>query len=272
MSITKRYIDIGGKQIHVRQIGRTAEVPLVLLHQTASSGAMFESLMPLLADSFHVIAPDTPGFGASFRPANTFSVQDLSEALYTALKLLGVQICYLFGHHTGAAIAVQMAYDHPDFVRKMILSGPPLLDEAHIQSLKAGLHPFTITEDGAHLLAVWERIRRRAPSLSLDIVHREVMLTLSAGQTAQTAYHAVFEQPFAVQLAALSMPVLVMAGENDTLRTSAASAFSFVKSGALKIIPGEGSYICDQNPQAVAEVIRAFMVQDVQPGERSGSC
>ncbi len=272
MSITKRYVDIGGRQIHVRQSGRTTGIPLVLLHQTASSGAMFESLMSLLTDSFHVIAPDTPGFGASFRPADTFSVQEISEALYAALKLLGVQVCYLFGHHTGAAIAVQMAYDHPDFVRKMILSGPPVLDEAQIQSLKAGLHPFTIAEDGSHLLVVWERIRRRAPSLPLDIVHREVLLTLSAGKAAQAAYHAVFEQPFAVQLAALSMPVLVMAGENDTLRPSAESAFSFVKNGALKIIPGEGSYICDQNPQAVAEVIRAFICQDVQPGERSGSC
>lgn len=272
MSIIKSYIDIGGKQIHVRQIKRTAGIPLVLLHQTASSGAMFESLMTLLADSFHAIAPDTPGFGASFQPPETFSISDLSEALYAALKQLGVQVCYLFGHHTGAAIAVQMAYDHPDFVSKMILSGPPLLNAAQIQALSASLQSFVITDDGSHLLTTWERIRKRAPTLPLATVHRETLLTLSAHQAAQTAYQAVFKQPFEIQLAALRMPILVMAGENDTLRASVEPAFSILKNGSMKIIPNEGTYICDQNPHVVAQVIRAFIFQDAQLDEGREPC
>lgn len=166
----------------------------------------------------------------------------------------------MFGHHTGSAIAVQMAYDHPDFIQKMILSGAPLLNETQINGLKASLKPFAIAEDGSHLTQVWERIRKRDSALPLETVHREVLLTQSAREAAQGAYQAVFEQPFAEQLSALEIPILVMSGENDTLRASLEPAFSILKNGAMKVIPNQGPYICDQNPQVVADVLKEFFV------------
>jgi pimeloyl-ACP methyl ester carboxylesterase len=169
-----------------------------------------------------------------------------------------VESCYAFGHHTGSAIAVQMAHDHPHFIRKMILSGPPLLSEAQINGLKSSLKPFAIAEDGSHLTQVWERIRKRDANLPLEVVHREVLLTQSAREAAQGAYQAVFEQPFKVQLEALEIPILVMTSENDTLLASLEPAYSILKNGKMKVIPGEGPYICDQNPRVVADVIEEF--------------
>jgi pimeloyl-ACP methyl ester carboxylesterase len=153
-----------------------------------------------------------------------------------------------------------MAHDHPNFIQKMILSGPPLLNETQINGLKASLKPFAIAEDGSHLTQVWERIRKRDLSLPLDVVHREVLLTQSAREAAQAAFQAVFEQPFRSQLEALEIPILVMAGEHDTLRASLEPAFSILKNGAMKVIPNQGPYICDQNPQAVADIIKEFCV------------
>lgn len=256
--IRKGYVDTPDGQIHFHQLKNVDGVPLVLLHQTASSGMMFEPLMTLLSDSFHTLALDTPGFGASFSPPNLFTVHYLSSTLHAALTNLGVESCYLFGHHTGSAIAVQMAYDHPGFVKKMVLSGPPLLSDAQVNGLKASLKPFAIAEDGSHLTHVWERIRKRDSALPLETVHREVLLTQSAREAAQGAYQAVFEQPFKVQLEALEIPILVMAGEHDTLRASLEPAYSILKNGAMKVIPNQGPYICDQNPQAVADVIKEF--------------
>jgi pimeloyl-ACP methyl ester carboxylesterase len=258
--IRKGYVDTPNGQVHFRQLKKVDGVPLVLLHQTASSGMMFEPLMTLLSDSFHTLALDTPGFGASFSPSNLFTVHYLSSTLHATLTTLGVESCYLFGHHTGSAIAVQMAHDHPNFVKKMVLSGPPLLSEAQVNGLKASLKPFALAEDGSHLTQVWERIRKRDSALALETVHREVLLTQSAREAAQEAYQAVFEQPFAEQLSALEIPTLVMSGENDTLRASLEPAFSILKNGTMKVIPNEGPYICDQNPQAVADVIKAFCV------------
>jgi pimeloyl-ACP methyl ester carboxylesterase len=140
----------------------------------------------------------------------------------------------------------------------MVLSGPPLLNETQINGLKASLKPFAIAEDGSHLTHVWERIRKRDLSLPLDVVHREVLLTQSAREAAQGAYQAVFEQPFKVQLEALEIPILVMAGEHDTLRASLESAYQVLRSGTMRVISGEGPYICDQNPQAVVEILKSF--------------
>ncbi|MEN9562622.1 MAG: hypothetical protein RIR73_866 [Chloroflexota bacterium] len=257
--IRKGYAETSEGQVHYREVKRVSGTPLVLLHQTASSGMMFEPLMTLLSDSFHTLALDTPGFGASFQPPSGFSIRFISDSLYAALHQLGVESCFIFGHHTGSAIAVQMLYDHPNFIKKMVLSGPPLLNEAQVNALKASLKPFALTEDGSHLTQVWERIRKRDSALSLETVHREVLLTQSAREAAQRAYQAVFEQPFAEQLSALEIPILVMAGEHDTLRASLEPAFSILKNGAIKMIPNEGPYICDQNPQAVADVLREFL-------------
>lgn len=258
INIQKTYANSPFGQIHIRQAGELHKPALVLLHQTASSGMMFELLMHTLADDFSLCAPDTPGFGASFAPPNLLSVKYLSDAIQAALANRGVDNCYLFGHHTGAAIAVQMAFDYPEFVNSMVLSGPPLLTENQIEGLRASLRPFEIAEDGSHLTNVWERIRKRDDALPLEIVQREVLLTQSAREAAQGAYQAVFEQPFGEQLSALEIPVLVLAGENDTLRACLEPAYNLLQNGEMKVIPDAGPYICDQNTEVVAEILKDF--------------
>ncbi|MBL8091822.1 MAG: alpha/beta hydrolase [Anaerolineales bacterium] len=260
MSIRKGYVDTPNGQIHFRQLKQVDGIPLVLFHQTASSSLMYESLMNLLAGDFHTIALDTPGFGASFSPPNLFTVSYLSDSLHAALTQLGVESCFVFGHHTGSAIGLQMAFDHPNFIKKMVLSGAPLLSETQINGLKASLKPIALTEDGSHLTQVWERIRKRDSSLPLEIVHREVLLTQSAREAAQGTYQAVFDQPIQHQLSSLDIPILLMSGEHDTLRASLEPAYQLLKHGEMKVIPNEGPYICDQNSQAVADVIKEFIL------------
>jgi pimeloyl-ACP methyl ester carboxylesterase len=260
MSIRKGYVDTPNGQIHFRQLKKVDGIPLVLFHQTASSSLMFETLMNLLADDFHTIALDTPGFGASFSPPNLFTVSYLSDSLHAALTQLGVESCFVFGHHTGSAIGLQMAFDYPNFIKKMVLSGAPLLSETQINGLKASLKPIALTEDGSHLTQVWERIRKRDSSLPLDIVHREVLLTQSARGAAQGTYQAVFDQPIQKQLSSLDIPILLISGEHDTLRASLEPAYQLLKNGEMKVIPNQGPYICDQNPQAVADVIKEFIL------------
>ncbi len=263
-TIRNGYADTLHGQIHYRQLRQVDQPVLILLHQTASSGQMFERLMTLLARDFHTIAPDTPGFGNSFLPPEGFTIEFLASSLYAALKALGFTSCYIFGHHTGAAIAVQMAYTQPEFVQKVVLSGPPLLNEAQKDRLKASLKPIELVEDGAHLTAVWHRIRQRDPSLPLEIVHREVLLTQMARRVAQRAYQAVFEQPIGQQLSALQQPTLIISGEYDTLRDSAEPAYSLLENGQICMIPGAGPYLCDQNASEVAQILRTFLIETVE--------
>jgi pimeloyl-ACP methyl ester carboxylesterase len=64
-TIYYRAADVNGLKISYREAGRTDSATLLLLHGFPSAGHMFRDLIPLLAESFHVVAPDLPGFGQS---------------------------------------------------------------------------------------------------------------------------------------------------------------------------------------------------------------
>lgn len=67
-AIHHRYADIGGQQLFYRQAGPAGVPELVLLRGFQASSFMFRDLIPLLADRYHVIAPDHRGFGLSAAP------------------------------------------------------------------------------------------------------------------------------------------------------------------------------------------------------------
>ncbi|MBK9056144.1 MAG: alpha/beta hydrolase [Chloroflexi bacterium] len=124
--------------------------------------------------------------------------------------------------------------------------------------MQAGLKPFALLAEGEHLLGTWQRIRQRDPSLPLEVVQRELLLTQMAGAAAGQTYHAVFAQPFAEQLAALDIPILVLSGEHDTLRPSLEPAYRLLRQGHKAIIPGAGPYLCDTHPRVVTALVREF--------------
>ena len=258
MNQTRRtYLNTSYGQLHCRTAGENHAHALLLLHQTASSGAMFETLIPLLKADF-ILAPDTPGFGASLIPTH-FSIPLAADAIVQALKGLGIQTVDIFGHHTGAAIALQIGTDHPDMVSHLALSGPPLLTPAQKEKLAAGLTPPILDEPGTYLQITWQRLRRRAPEASFTFTLRETLLTLSAGECYADAYHAVFEQDIARQLAAVTCPVLVMAGEHDTLRASLEPARTLLQNGQAEMLPGAGPYLCDFQAEQVAALLNSFL-------------
>jgi pimeloyl-ACP methyl ester carboxylesterase len=75
--------NVDGLKISYRQAGRTEAPTLLLLHGFPSAGHMFRDLIPLLADRYHLIAPDLPGFGQSDLPSR-------DEFKYTFDNLAGV--------------------------------------------------------------------------------------------------------------------------------------------------------------------------------------
>jgi pimeloyl-ACP methyl ester carboxylesterase len=253
--ITKRYINLNAGQIHCRTTGKGEA--LVLLHQTASSSVMYEKLMHELAEDFWLIAPDTMGYGESFDPIEAPTIADYAASLDELVNALGVESAYFFGHHTGAAIAVQLANMYPQKVKKLILSGAPLLSQAQKDKLSAGLIRDAIPVDGSHLLKTWERIKSRSLRQDLALIQREVLLTLRASRYHES-YKAVFEMDFAAALKALQCPTLLIYAEHDTLIDSKEAAETLLNTKAV-VIPDAGTYLCDEAPEVLAKIIKDFL-------------
>ena len=254
--VRRAYVDSGGMQIHYREIG-SGDMPIVLLHQSASSSVGYVELMELLADDYRVIAPDTPGFGGSDPLPGPLSVTALAEALTGALEALGVTSCWLYGHHTGASLAAQIAADHPSLVEKLVLSGPPHFDEAMRERIRSTVRPYSPEADGSHLASAWKRHLALAGGAGVDVAHRELVLAFTAFEP-ERVYGAVLEMDVDEVFRRIVAPTLIMGGELDSIRGGFERAQASIAGSELEIVPGAGIYIVDEMPHHVADRLRGW--------------
>lgn len=256
--IRRAYCDIATGQLHYRYSGDPGKTTLLLLHQSPSSSVMYEALMRTLGNDYWLLAPDTPGFGQSDPLNEPVSIVAYARAILQFLKTLNRERILLFGHHTGASVAVQLAYDNPTLVAAMALSGPTLLSDALKAALPGKAEPFSLAEDGSHLLGMWRRMRAKEPDAPLALTLRETLLGLAAGQSYADAYRAVIAQPFGEQLQALDCPVLVFAGDGDPLHGQLDAAHGLLKHGEKREISGASTYVCDLRADHVAASLKDF--------------
>ncbi|MCO5186211.1 MAG: alpha/beta hydrolase [Anaerolineae bacterium] len=224
---------------------------------------MFERLMQHLGQERWIIAPDTPGFGASDPLPAPPSVPSWAEWIWTGLDAIGVDACDVFGHHTGAAIAVAMAAMHPERVNRVILWGPPLVDDAMKAVLRERIRPIPGTTDGAHLQGTWQRIAAKAADMPDWLLQRETLLTIEAGARAAEAYDAVFDYDFAGRLHDVTQPTLVIAGDRDTLCDAVYPTAARLPQGSAVMLADAGAYVCDLQPERVAAAIRQFLHEEL---------
>lgn len=264
MPIKRAYCDLDPHlaqgQLHYRSNFNTTAPALLLLHQSPSDSAMYEALMAELDDEFWLIAPDNPGFGQSDSLAGGFSLSGCAAAVESLLKELQIATCFVFGHHTGASIAVQFVTDADLQVPRLALCGPTLLSPAMQTSLPEKAQPFPVDESGSHLTGMWQRMRGKDSDASFGLSQREVMSAFAAGENYLQAYVAVTEQDYAAQLQALECPVLVFAGTEDILYPQLIASYNLLKQGTLKEIKGAGGYVCDRFPCEVAVLLREFFL------------
>ncbi len=260
--VRRKYLDLATGQLHYRVAGDRANAPLLLLHQSPSSSAMYEPLMERLGRDFYLVAPDTPGFGNSDPlpgNADNIDIVDYASAIQAFASALEITPCAVFGHHTGAAIAVQLAHDHPDTITAMALSGPTLLSEEQKRTLPDAASPFPATDDGAHLQAMWQRIRGKDPQAPLTLVQREVLSAFASGDAYQGSYRAVTRQDFASQLRSITCPVLAFAGDQDPLYGAVAPTLACLQHGSSVDLPGgERTYVCERQVDVVAATLTDF--------------
>jgi pimeloyl-ACP methyl ester carboxylesterase len=103
------------------RIGGTSGPVLLLLHGLLGSGASFGPALDELARTHRVVAPDLLGHGASEKPSGDYSLGALATLARDLLVVLGVESATVVGHSLGGGVAMQLAYQFPASVERLVL-------------------------------------------------------------------------------------------------------------------------------------------------------
>jgi pimeloyl-ACP methyl ester carboxylesterase len=116
-----RTIKVNGSELFYREGGDPSMPTLLLLHGFPSSSAQYDQLMQRLTDSFHVIAPDYPGFGQSSPLPETTTFDRLADAVDAFIDVKGLEHFSLYMFDFGSPVGFRIAIRRPERVRGLVL-------------------------------------------------------------------------------------------------------------------------------------------------------
>lgn len=123
---------VDGLDIFYREAGPKSAPTIVLLHGFPTSSQMFRNLIPKLADKYHVIAPDYPGFGQSSMPSRSdfeYTFDHLATVVDHFLEQLKVESYVLYVQDYGAPVGYRIATAHPERVRGFVVQNGNAYEE-----------------------------------------------------------------------------------------------------------------------------------------------
>jgi pimeloyl-ACP methyl ester carboxylesterase len=263
------FVDAGGLRMHVAEAGEGE--PVVLVHGWPQHWYVWRHLIPALAESHRVIAPDLRGLGWTEAPPRGYAKDTLAEDLLNLLDAMGLERVCLAGHDWGGMAGFLLALKAPERVRRFVP-----LNTAH-PWLTAG------RKDVLQAYRLWYQYLLASPVLGRRVVRRLVAAIYRAGVDSDRVtreewqqFVDQFDEPeravatqqiyrtFLLQEARaitggryaaerLTVPTLCLHGENDPVVKP--ERFDNVPAHAddfrLEVLPGPGHFVLDEAPEEV---------------------
>jgi pimeloyl-ACP methyl ester carboxylesterase len=252
--IRRGFVDLSHGQTHFRMAGEAGE-PLVIVHASPGSSRQQVRLIEDFAGEARVFAPDTPGNGDSEPIALTEpEMPRLARAVLEFLDAQGLDRVRLYGSHTGASIATELAILAPERVSHLVLDGLSAMSPDTLGDVLAHYaHPFVPDLDGAYLIRLFQfcrdqylffpwyqrtRAGRRDGGLgSAEDLHAWVTEVMKGAQTYHLNYRAAFRWQPAPRLPLVACPTLLMAAINDPLFDHSREAAAHLVNGRFLELP-----------------------------------
>jgi pimeloyl-ACP methyl ester carboxylesterase len=131
--IKNQTITVDGQTIFYREAGNKEKGPtILLLHGFPTSSHMFRNIIPALADKFHLVAPDYPGFGySSMPPVDKFeyTFDHLAEIVDKFITQIGLERYSLYVMDYGAPVGYRLAVKHPEKIESLIVQNGNAYEE-----------------------------------------------------------------------------------------------------------------------------------------------
>ena len=138
-----RTADVDGHEVFYREAGDPRNPTILLLHGFPTSSHMFRELIPLLADRFHLVAPDLPGFGLTALPVRdrfTYSFDNLAKVIGRFTEVIGLSRYAIYVFDYGAPTGFRLALAHPERVTAIISQN----GNAYEEGLSGGWNPIQL--------------------------------------------------------------------------------------------------------------------------------
>lgn len=259
----KGYVDAPWGQIHYVEAG--AGEAVLLYPNRPRSSVIYRRLAAILAAQYRVLIMDPPGFGASDPLPAPLEVDDLSAAVVTLLDGLGVDRFRMSGHHTGAALCVDLAVRIPERVVAIAPSGLLMLTEVErrgrldgsLFSPAAGNPP---RADGSHLLPFLKKYPPVPPE-DLDFLTDWIVDTLASEPHQRPSADAVYRYDERARLPRIQAPTLFVQstgpGEPPTLQRMA-DAHALTPGSRLALIEGGDVHFIHHRADELGELLLDF--------------
>jgi len=221
MAIQYRTRDVDGLKIFYREAGVRGAPKLLLLHGFPSSSHMFRDLIPLLADRFHIVAPDLPGFGQSDMPARdkfNYTFDNIAAVIGRFTELVGFEQFAVYVFDYGAPTGFRLAVAHPERITALISQNGNAYEEGlsdgwdpiraywkdpskqNREALRAFLAPHSTQWQYTHGVADTTRISPDGYSLDNFYLARpgadEIQLDIMRDYQSNVALYPTFQQYF----------------------------------------------------------------------------
>jgi pimeloyl-ACP methyl ester carboxylesterase len=226
------YVELPGGQVHVRRFGAPGATPVLYLHEVPGGGAAHVGFARALAQGRRVYLPDLPGGGGS-DPVATPDAGAYSDALRGVISALRLPQVDVVADLTSTPLAIDLARQAPDRVRRLVLDGVPLLGVQERRELFRNYCPKIAPRgDGAHLVALFHRfrdqelswpwydrrasaIRPREPRLDAEWLHRQLLDALRQIDHYGDAANAALDFPVKDRLDEVHQRVLLPTAAGD---------------------------------------------------------
>ena len=283
-----RLLDIDGVRLHVVEQGQGPAVVLIHGNMVSERDFAASGLLDRLSRNHRVIAFDRPGFGHSTRPRDRlWTPAAQAKLLHAALAQLGVKQAVVVGHSMGAMVALALALDHPEDVRRLVLLSGYYYPSARIDALLTApvalpvlgdVMRYTVTAVSARLMlnrlvramfAPREVPAHFIPALSREMMVRPIQLRANAEDAAFMVPQA---KASSERHHELRMPVAIVAGAKDNVidvEAHSARLHRELVGSTLAMVAGAGHMVHYAAPDDIVAAVEGLGIPHLEPAKQA---
>lgn len=275
--------DVGAVRMFYREAGDRQNPTLLLLHGFPTSTHMFRNLIPLLADRFHIVAPDLPGFGFTTAPDRsqfTYSFDHLAKVIEAFTDAIGLKRYAIYVFDYGAPVGFRLAMARPERVTAIISQNGNAYEEglsdgwspiqkywkdptpANREALRAFLSPEATKWQYTHGVVDEKQVAPESYTLDSALLARpgndDIQLDLFLDYAGNVALYPKFHDYFAKH----RPPLLAVWGRNDPFfLPPGAEAFKRDNPNAEVHFFDTGHFALETHAVEIANAMRTFLAR-----------